>query len=45
MMVELESPVIKLFDDPTTRGFVRETTHVKVSELNTNANINKYEEE
>jgi hypothetical protein len=44
MMLELKARVEKLVDDPAIRALVRDY-YVKESELDTNPNINKYEEE
>jgi hypothetical protein len=44
MMVELKTRVERLLDDQTIRRFVKDY-HLKKSELDTNPNINKYEEE
>jgi hypothetical protein len=44
MMVEFKTRVQKLIDDQTIRDLVKDY-HVKKSELDTNSNISKYEEE
>jgi hypothetical protein len=44
MMVELKTRVEKLIDDQIMRDLVKDY-HVKKSELDTNSNISKYEEE
>jgi hypothetical protein len=44
MMLELKARVEKLVNDEAISGLVRDY-YVKESELDTNSNINKYEEE